>query len=919
MLRPHSRLAQPVFGLITALVLTPVAGFGQSGPITLDFLPPSIAPRDVCNILPELEGAEIPTLEGDDEELKDIDRVRFLRRDIRTHMAEDPIGFFEFIDALLVRRADIDEKFSEIDATFARIDLMLRAGREDTLREAGLIDGLRDAVPDMTSGQRVQLARLYTDGIGVTPDLAFAQVLLREAAYGGNALALLEIAQLENQGTLVEGWDAPLDLTITMAFGGILGTLDTGVCRRAERIAQEYINGDIVAANPALALAWFRFAADMGGADASWRLVEHHLNADAAEKDNVELRRYLEQAVRLGVSVDEGTAAKLVSSGAIDEPDLQTILGFNHSQDARRTSAAIAPLLELVVNIDELEPDEDGLYLQYLREIVQMPEAPGRVYDRLAGEIMIRKGRWAGEAEAMALLEQAVARGDGNAQHRLAQMLMRYRDEPAQVARAESLLMEVVSRHGMAQGMRSLDWLYRCQVNDAPRLTQADQWQAAYFASGHASVSISANDLLALSPDRSPEAIAKIQSLALDGRIQMVASQAQRMQANPLAAAATLRYWAQVVNRSDQTLEAFAELEFELATTPAERDLAIEIFRRIYLNNGVTTALDLAIALVEYNARDPQVADEIEHLLTMAGNRGEGGAIRLLSRLQADVRSEAEVYAQFADAIEARGDFLAMMFAIPHIAPTQVDDYIDRAVSLMNCGTKDADELGDAYAIRGDGALSHHWREVGLHFDGGHVLSKLRLSNRQVRWFDDGAAPDPVARALTDLAAGDPAARMRLVNLTADANLPTYDIEAAVTHVLAAVNGEDAADITNIARIYRSTSEELRAALDGKIDLNQILKTTAQSGDMDAAHALGLRLRDNAEGADDLTQSLEWLEAAAARGHRDAMYQVGYALGFGLGRPADLVGAVEWLNQAAGLGHSEAERLAKTLRIAGGF
>ena len=533
MFRAPPRLAGPVFALISTLALAPVAGFSQSAPITLDFLPPAIAPRDVCNILPELEGATEQVEDGENPRLEDIDRVRFLRRDIRTHMAEDPGGFFEFIDALITRQAEIDEKFSLIDATFARIDLMLRAGREDMLREEALIEGLRDLVPDMTSGQRVQLARFFNDGTGVDPDVPFAQLLIREAAYGGNAGALLEIAKLENQGVLVEGWDAPLDLTITMAFGGILGTLDTGVCRRAERIAQEYINGDIVAANPALALAWFRFAADMGGADASWRLVQHHLNADAAEKDNVELRRYLEQAVRLGVAVDEGTAATLVSSGAIEGPDLQTILGFNHSQDARRTPAAIAPLLDLDVRIDDLEPDEDGLYLQYLREIALMPEAPGRVFDRLAGEILVRKGRWAGEAEAMKLLEQAVARGDGGAQYRLAKMLMRYRDDPAQVARAESLLMEVVSRHGMPEGMHALDRLYRCQVNDAPRLTQANQWQAAYFASGHASLPISANDLLALSPDRSPEAIAKIQSLALEGRTQMVASQAQRVQANP--------------------------------------------------------------------------------------------------------------------------------------------------------------------------------------------------------------------------------------------------------------------------------------------------------------------------------------------------------------------------------------------------
>lgn len=907
------------FCLMASLVLTPLAAFGQSAPITLDFLPPTLAPRDVCNILPELEGAKDHTRIGTEDELEDIDRIRFLRRDIRTHMEEDPAQFFAFIDALITRRAELDETFAGIEASFARIDLMLRTGREQMLREAGLIDALRQVVPEMMSGQRVQLARFYADGIGVETNVAYAQELIREAAYGGNALALLEIAKLESQGVLVEDWDAPLDLTITMAFGGILGALDSGVCRRAERIAQEYINGDTVAANPALALAWFRFAADMGGAEASWRLVEHHLNADADERDNAELRRYLEQAIRLGVSVDEDSAAQLVRSGAIDAPDLQTLLGFNHAQDARRTTQAIAPLLQLRVNIDQLEPDEDGLYLQYLREIAQMPEAPGRVFDRLASEILMRKGRWAGQAEAMALLEQAAALGDGNGQRRLAKMLVRYRDDPAQIARAESLLMEVVSRHGMAEGMRDLDWLYRCQVNDAPRLAQADHWQNAYHASGHAGLPISANDLLALSPDRAPEAIAKIQSLALDGRTQMLASHAQRVQANPLAAAAALRYWAQTLNRSDQALEAFAELEFELATTPAERDLAIEFFRRVHLNNGVTTALDLAIALVEYNARDPEVAREIEHLLTMAGNRGEGGAIRLLSRLQAEVRPEAEVYAEFADRIEERGDFLALMFAIPHISPTQVDDYIDRAVSLMNCGTKDADELGDAYALRKDGPMSHHWREVGLHFDGGHVLSKLRLSNRQVRWFDDGTAPDPVARAQRDLAEGVPGARLRLVTLTADPNLPSYDPEAAVKHILAGVAGAKPQDVADIVTVYRGSTDAVRRGIDEQVNLNQILQTVAHSGDVKAAYVLAMRLRDTAQGPEDLARSLEWFEAAAKRGHREAMYQAGYALGFGLGRPADLGSAVEWLDQASSLGHTDAASLANTLRISGGF
>lgn len=905
--------------LIAVLLLGPVSGFSQTSPLALDFRPPDLEPRDVCTARSTRNGVDDRTSEGTDRALTDTDRIRYIRSDIRNYMNEDADGFFDFVDALIVRQSEIDATFTPVNAIFARIDLMLRADRVDQLSSEGLLESLRAQMSSLTNSEQIELARFYAEGIGVEQDTAFAQELILEAAYGGNALALLEIARMAQTGTLVQGWDAPLDLTITMGFGGLLGALDGGVCGRAERIAHEYIKGEMIEANPALALAWYRFAADMGGARAAWRVVEFHLNADSDIKDNLELRRYLTQAVRLGVAVDGAARASLVNSGAVTQEALETILGFNHSQDRNRTSESISELLQLTVNVDGMEPDEDGLLLDYLLEVVEMPEAPGRVFDRLAAETLVRKGRWAGEAVAMTLLEEAVARGDANAQLRLAGMLVRYRDDPAAIARAENLLMEAVARHARADAMHNLDSLYRCQVNDAPRLHQANPWAEAYHATHQATVQISPTDLLALSLDRSPEAIAHIQSLALEGRTQMVASQAQRVQSGRQTADGALRYWAQALNRSDRALEAFAEMEFDLASSPAERDLAIELFRRVYLNNGVTTALDLAIALVEYDARNPAVADEIEGLLTMAGNRGEGAAIRLLSRVQAGVRTEAEVYAQFADKIEARGDFLALMFAMPHITADRTDDYIDRAVSLMSCGTKDADELGDAYALHADAQMSFHWRRIGLHFEGGHVLSKLRLTNRQVEMFDDGKAADPVARASRALAEGEAGALMHLVRLTSDPDLSTYDPVAAGPYFLDAIAAAEPESLTQLSVVYRSATPEVRQIIDAGTDFDLLLEQAARNGDVDAAYALGLNLRDTARNAAQLGQSLDWLETAASRGHRNAMFETGYALGLGLGSLPAPQDAVRWLDQAASAGHPQAAELARTLRIAGGF
>lgn len=905
--------------LCTALVLASVAQSASARTVTLDFLPPQMEPRDICAPSVRKPKADDLSVDGKDIELTDPDRIRYLRRDIRVYTNEDAARYFDFIDALIERRGAIDGDFTPVDQAFDRVDLWLRAGRLEELQDAGLIESLRTRIEEMSNNQRVTLARFYADGVGVERDIAFAQELIREAAYGGNASALLEIARLAQNGDLVEGWDAPLDLTITMAFGGILGGLDRGVCRRAEQIAQAYIKGDVVTANPALARAWFRFAADMGRSESAWRMVEYHLNADAAEQDNIELRHYLKQAVRLGISVSAAQEVALVSSGAVTQSELVEILGFNHPQDGRRTKQSLTPLLQLVVNIDGLEADEDSLYLDYLREITQMAEAPGQVFDRLAGETLVRRGRWAGEAEAISLLEEAVRRGDASAQQRLAGMLVRYRDDPAQVARAETLLMDAVSRFGLAPAMDDLDKLYRCQVTDAPRLVQADIWAANYRASGHEQVGISASDLLALAPARTPETIAEIQSKALDSRSQMIASQAQRVQANPLSSKAELRYWADQVNQSDQALEAFAELEFELARTPAQRDIAIEFFRRVYLNNGVTTALDLAIALVDYNARDPEIAKEVVTLLTMAGNRGEGGAIRLLARLQSRTRPEADVYAQFAKQIEARGDFLALMFAMPYISKAQLDDYTDRAVSLMSCTTKDTDELGSAAALRGDRVQSYQWRQVGLNFELGSTLSKLRLSNAQMKWFDDGAAPDPVDVASRSLAEGDLNARMRLIELTANPDLESYDPQTASVQIVAALQERVAGDMASLAATLRVTPDAVRDRVDEKVNSDAILRSAAESGDVATAYEYAMLLRARAASTNALTQSAKWLQQAAERGHRDAMFEYGYVLGFGLGRQADAAEALSWLDQADRSGHPRAAEVARMVRIKGGL
>jgi len=629
--------------------------------------------------------------------------------------------------------------------------------------------------------------------------------------------------------------------------------------------------------------------------------------------------KYLRLAVQNGITLEDAQVEQLKSAGGVDEKTLRAILGFNYSGDGARAQVPVSQYFQLAVNLDGKVTDKDSAFIEYLKELARFETAPGWVFTALAKEVLVRRGRWAAEPEALEYLEIAANRRDAEGMQILARKLIRQRDNPATLSRAISLLGETVSRFGMMSSMNYLDALYRCQANQAPMLQEADFWRDAYRAAQDKAVQLSATDLVALDPFREPLVLAQLQSQALDGRVSSLAGFLQRLQLDPWSSERALRLWAARTDNSNKALELFARLEFELATNPVERRLAVELFRRIYLNNGVTTALDLSVALTEDNARDPAIAAEIIDLLTQAGNRGEGASIRLLSRLLAGERDPSTVFDEFRDIIEERGDFLALMFAMPYISNDKLDSYIDRAVSLMTCGTKDVDELGEAYAIRLDADLSYHWRRIGLTFSGGNVLSRLRLSGLQMSAFRDGRAPQAQDIYARELAENSSSARQSLYRLAADPDLASYDPVAAAEHLLAILARNARGDEVWVMREYRRAGSALRSLIGARIDIEQVYRGVAQRGDIAAMLEYGLYLRDVAATAGDLRKSTRWLGEAAESGNVRAMAEFGYALALGLGRARDAETALVWLTQAAERGNAEARALAQLLRLERGL
>ena len=269
--------------LIATALVSLMAAPASGERLALHFLPPDLPASNVCNVTTEAFDDE-ETQIGDATEangsggetlLENDDRIGFLMRDIRSLRRHEPVVALDYIHTLIDKRAEIDPDFTETEIAFERISTFLAAGQIGALEDSGLIEALNEQVEDLDWSDTVRLARFYLNGIGVVADRAYATELIVNQAYLGNAEALLEVVRLLLRGDDVQDWTLSVEETARLAFGGLIGKTNRGVCNRAERMAREYLDGDILVPNPDLAYAWRKFAANQGGGSAAWRIVEH--------------------------------------------------------------------------------------------------------------------------------------------------------------------------------------------------------------------------------------------------------------------------------------------------------------------------------------------------------------------------------------------------------------------------------------------------------------------------------------------------------------------------------------------------------------------------------------------------------------------------------------------------------------------
>ena len=883
----------------TAKCLATVAVLGSSlaspafpARLELAFLPPDFPPTDICRAPQETLGEdEVQVTEGAGSEEDPDLWIRFLDRDIRNLSRADAEANFAFIQQLIAFKAELDPEYAGVDETLARIDLYIEAGRFDDLEDAGLVETLAAQADQLTQSQRVRLARYFLTGLGVTMDRARGEAMLTDEAYSGNANALLELLRLQLAGVELADWFEPPERTATLALGGKLGQLNRGICNRAESIAREYIDGEFLLPNADLAFAWRKFAADQGGVKAAWRVVEHMLSEHSTVADDELLLHYLRLATGPTYFLDASDVASIRAAGATRAETIEPLLANLHGHTAIGTRQSAVPLFELSLNSEERGLAEDSPHLAYLRHITGFAGVPGDVWTRLADEILLRVGRWKGEADAIEALEHAVDAGDPAAHVRLARMRLRQGVEAGDTTPALELLTDAVDRFGYAPAMRELNGYYRCTAHSAPLAEQADFWGTSWNASRDVGFNADARNIVTLSGSIAPESVARLQRHALLGRTTELAGFLQRMEAGPVVSEDALRHWAVRVGQSKKALELFALGTYELARDPRAAANAADFVRRAYLTVGAGMSLDLAVILTRHDARTPERADEIRRLLREAGTRGEGAAIRLLHRLEG--ARDDRIYRQFAEAIENRGDFLALMFASAFVDDATFDDYMARAVAELRCGTKDVSEIADAYAGRGRTAEALHWLEVGLAVEGGHSMSRLGTTRYEMERFDR----KPVEIAMPEGAARDPEIKEAYRRI-AQPRSETFDRSRAAALLAQGLQSEDSDILAWAFSEYARAEAGIKRVLEATLDMSSIFALPAEAGVVDAQYAYGMYLRSVARSAADLEESAAWLHVAAKAGHAPAMTDYGYALAHGIGVLKDPRLALIWLRKA---------------------
>lgn len=897
---------RPMRPFLLALGLA-AAGPAGAAPVEVSFAPPDITPEPICQPQPTLATLRDRWQDWPGETLPDQD-TSLIRRDLRLLRASDAQGWFDTITRAQQLLEARDPAYDTVDRQLDRIALLIDANRFGQLREEALVTQVADAGGGSRRGQYLA-GSLLLDGIGTEVDRERGLSLITAAAYAGHSEALMHLARLTAEGEDVPGWTYAPELAITLAFGSLVGELDPQICDRMNRIAAEYLSGDLVARDAVLADRWFRLSASLGDPRAALEVARLHLEAETFDKDNAVLLEHLEQSAASGLPDAQVELAHVLATGALTKRDTARARDLlTEAADNGSRNALIA--LSALLGEEPAETAADrAAQRDVLTRLVDSPEEPAWALVRLADMTLDDHGRWAGEAEARAYLDRAIAAEPDHpiANQRLAGMDMRYATTPQDFEEIVARLHRIVSIHGTTAPMEDLETALTCRAPAAPHMARATHWQAMQRLVGNETLEFDPAVLGELDIQDDPQLIARVQQQALSGRPRSVALYAHLLDgARTEDTRALLMQRAREAGRNPVTQ--LGRIELALARTPQERSEAIDTLRRA-AQNGDRTAL---IRLLRTLNAEGGHEDERRTLATRLAERGAGLGLQTLAQLDGEASRRA-LWQEHAQVIDARGDFDAIVFALPHVPEADRADYEGRARASMPCNIHAALALSDALRRIGQRDKARHWVSVAeaLTDDTGWKL--VAAADARLALDDTDRALDLLNRARD---VGSDLALLRLVSLHGDgANGITFtDEQVAEFYATLISEGRPDRAASALARLDFA-DPQVRDLVTDRVDIDAAYRRAARAGDPTAQYALARQLRARAETPEQLGDYVRWLTAAAKQGHAPAMMELSQAYSLGIAVEASAERSRAWLERAAKAGNADAQDSLRLMQL----
>lgn len=908
-LSTHKTVARlAVFGMC---ILTGAAAFAET--VTLEFQPPEIARDPICiaGLADEQLEAMWSSWAGDALPDRTPDLIR---RDMKRLTELDAVKWFDIIEKVYALMPTVDSQFGPDKAMLERTGLLIAAGRLKELTNQRLIDQLLSSKQGGSPRMLNTLSDYLMQGTGIKQDKEKAISMLVAAGYGGNADALLKIVALQQAGSQVQGWDVPQDIAVTMAFGALVGKLDPLICDRVSRIAHEYMDSTIVTRDVALAETWFKFAADLGDTSAAWKVAEMHMRSEDLAKSNDVLVKYLTKAADGGLPFAQVTLGRAYELGALVPQDI------DHARALYAASAKYGDRAGVVRNVLFLQAQakadraKQPEYRAALAELAKRDDAPGWAYIGLAEVVLEKKGRWAGEEEAVALLEKAAALSDPGAAKMLTPIRFRHAKSSAEFYEIIDEVMETVHLNGEIDPMNGLKSAFTCRSPAAPQRDEANYWRDISAATGTKTVEFSPEDLLQLIARPDVQEIARLQTQALYGRPTAIAQYMAVLQRTD-APLVQIKFWQDYARRFEHVALSRGQLERKFARIGQNIGDPATYLRIAIAEGDATAAIDLSEMLMESN---PQLfGPEATAALLPLAARGNGAAMVLLQQTNPEKFPDARaVYDAYAQVIEDRGDFDAIMLAIPFLTTLDtVEDYKSRAKTLTDCSFDQVMLMVRTMGAIGDAKTFAQWMDIAEFLSESDSWRMVKMGDTLRQFGDARTVTDQIEFFEVGYKAGSITAIHRLLETFSKPGTATYNPGRSADLFVDLVGRVDVAEVPHILQRIASSPPAISAAVYTKINVEALYLTSANAGSAEAMLELGKLIRIRAISADDLEMATDWIGKSANLGDVDAMVAYADALAFGIGVEASREKALVWLGKAAEAGNADAAAKVRGLTL----